>query len=275
MTQQTSGAAISFVGGGVMAEAIIGGVLQARLAEPHDVRVGEPVEARRDYLRDTHGVKAFGDNLDAIGGTDLVFLAIKPQSLPYALPALKGHLGAGQTVVSIVAGATMDALVTGLGHPAVIRVMPNTPAQIGEGMSVWTASPETPQAAVEATRDVVGTLGAQLQVDDEKIIDMATALSASGPAYVFMFIEALIDAGVYLGMTRDVARTLALQTVLGSARLVEQTGRHPAELKDMVTSPGGTTIEAVLALERSGFRAGVIEAVVAAYEKSIALGNQK
>ena len=117
MTQQTSGAAISFVGGGVMAEAIIGGVLQARLAEPHDVRVGEPVEARRDYLRDTHGVKAFGDNLDAIGGTDLVFLAIKPQSLPYALPALKGHLGAGQTVVSIVAGATMDALVSGLGHP--------------------------------------------------------------------------------------------------------------------------------------------------------------
>ena len=267
--------AISFVGGGVMAEAIIGGVLQARLAEPHDVRVGEPLEARRDYLRDTHGVKAFGDNVDAIDGADLVFLAIKPQSLPHALPALKGRLGAGQTVVSIVAGATMDALVAGLGHPAVIRVMPNTPAQIGEGMSVWTASPETPQAAVEATRDVVATLGAQLQVDDEKIIDMATALSASGPAYVFMFIEALIDAGVYLGMTRDVARTLALQTVLGSARLVEQTGRHPAELKDMVTSPGGTTIEAVLALERSGFRAGVIEAVVAAYEKSIALGNQK
>ena len=267
--------AISFVGGGVMAEAIIGGVLQARLAEPHDVRVGEPLEARRDYLRDTHGVKAFGDNVDAIDGADLVFLAIKPQSLPHALPALKGRLGAGQTVVSIVAGATMDALVAGLGHPAVIRVMPNTPAQIGEGMSVWTASPETPQAAVEATRDVVATLGVQLQVDDEKIIDMATALSASGPAYVFMFIEALIDAGVYLGMTRDVARTLALQTVLGSARLVEQTGRHPAELKDMVTSPGGTTIEAVLALERSGFRAGVIEAVVAAYEKSIALGNQK
>ena len=280
MTEHTSRdgrgqAAISFVGGGVMAEAIIGGVLQARLAEPHDVRVGEPVEARRDYLRDTHGVKAFGDNVDAIDGADLVFLAIKPQSLPYALPALKGHLGAGQTVVSIVAGATMDTLVAGLGHPAVIRVMPNTPAQIGEGMSVWTASPETPQAAVEATRDVVATLGTQLQVDDEKIIDMATALSASGPAYVFMFIEALIDAGVYLGMTRDVARTLALQTVLGSARLVEQTGRHPAELKDMVTSPGGTTIEAVLALERSGFRAGVIEAVVAAYEKSIALGNQK
>ena len=280
MTEHTSRdgrgqVAISFVGGGVMAEAIIGGVLQARLAEPHDVRVGEPLEARRDYLRDTHGVKAFGDNVDAIDGADLVFLAIKPQSLPYALPALKGHLGAGQTVVSIVAGATMDTLVAGLGHPAVIRVMPNTPAQIGEGMSVWTASPETPQAAVEATRDVVATLGTQLQVGDEKIIDMATALSASGPAYVFMFIEALIDAGVYLGMTRDVARTLALQTVLGSTRLVEQTGRHPAELKDMVTSPGGTTIEAVLALERSGFRAGVMEAVVAAYEKSIALGNQK
>ncbi len=275
MTQHKSGAAISFVGGGVMAEAIIGGVLQARLAEPQNVRVGEPVEARRDYLRDTHGVEAFADNLDAIDGAGLVFLAIKPQSLPYVLPTLKGSLSEGQTVVSIIAGATMDTLVSGLDHPAVIRVMPNTPAQIGEGMSVWTASPQTPQAAVDATRDVVATLGAQLQVDDEKIIDMATALSASGPAYVFMFIEALIDAGVYLGMTRDVARTLALQTVLGSARLVEQTGRHPAELKDMVTSPGGTTIEAALALERSGFRASVIDAVVAAYEKSVALGNPK
>lgn len=275
MTQQTSGAAISFIGGGVMAEAIIGGVLQARLAAPHDVRVGEPVEPRRDYLRGTHGVNAFADNLEAIDGADLVFLAIKPQSLPYVLPALKGRIDEGQTVVSIIAGATMDALVSGLDHPAVIRVMPNTPAQIGEGMSVWTASPQTPQSAVDATRDVVATLGAQLQVDDEKIIDMATALSASGPAYVFMFIEALIDAGVYLGMTRDVARTLALQTVLGSARLVEQTGRHPAELKDMVTSPGGTTIEAALALERSGFRASVIDAVVAAYDKSVALGNPK
>ena len=275
MTENTPGPAIAFVGGGVMAEAIIGGALNAGIAVPSDVRVGEPLAPRRAYLQDTHGVGAFADNAEAIDGAGLVFLAVKPQSLPYVLPALKGNLADDQTVVSIVAGATMGALTSGLGHDAVIRVMPNTPAQIGAGMSVWTASPQTPQSAVDATRDVVATLGAQLQVDDEKIIDMATALSASGPAYVFMFIEALIDAGVYLGMTRDVARTLALQTVLGSARLVEETGRHPAELKDMVTSPGGTTIEAVLSLERSGFRAGVIEAVVAAYDKSIALGNQQ
>ena len=275
MTEHTPGPAIAFVGGGVMAEAIIGGALNAGIAAPSDVRVGEPLAPRRAYMQDTHGVAAFADNSEAIDGAGLVFLAVKPQSLPYVLPALKGNLADGQTVVSIVAGATMGALTSGLGHHAVIRVMPNTPAQIGAGMSVWTASPQTPQSAVDATRDVVATLGAQLQVDDEKIIDMATALSASGPAYVFMFIEALIDAGVYLGMTRDVARTLALQTVLGSARLVEETGRHPAELKDMVTSPGGTTIEAVLSLERSGFRAGVIEAVVAAYQKSIALGNQQ
>ena len=266
--------AISFVGGGVMAEAIIGGVLEARLALPENVRVGEPVDARRDYLEQNYSLKAFADNGDAIEGAGLVFLAIKPQSLPEALPRLKGRLAQEQTVVSIVAGANMDTLVTGLGHPAVIRVMPNTPAQIGAGMTVWTASQETPEGSVAVARDVLATLGTELQVSDEKLIDMATALSASGPAYVFMFIEALIDAGVYLGMPRDMARTLALQTVLGSAKLVEQTGRHPADLKDMVTSPGGTTIEAVLALEEGGFRASVFQAVIAAYEKSKALGKQ-
>ena len=266
--------AISFVGGGVMAEAIIGGVLEARLASPENVRVGEPVAARRGYLEQKHGLKAFADNAQAIEGAGLVFLAIKPQSLPDALPQLRGCLAPEQTVVSIVAGASMSTLVTGLSHPSVIRVMPNTPAQIGAGMSVWTASPETPADRVSATRDVLATLGAQLQVADEKLIDMATALSASGPAYVFMFIEALIDAGVYLGMPRDMARTLSLQTVLGSAKLVEETGRHPADLKDMVTSPGGTTIEAVLALEEGGFRASVFQAVIAAYEKSKALGKQ-
>ena len=151
--------------------------------------------------------------------------------------------------------------------------MPNTPAQIGAGMSMWTASDSVPAEAVDATRSILSTLGEEVYADDEKMIDMATALSASGPAYVFLFIEALIDAGVYLGLSRDVARQLSLQTVLGSTQLVKETGRHPAELKDMVTSPGGTTIEALRALEDGGFRASVFAAVSAAYEKSKALGG--
>ena len=263
---------ISFVGGGVMAEALIGGVLEARLAEPQDVAVGEPVDARRDYLKDKYGLRAHSKNSAALDGADITVLAVKPQNLPEVLSDLRGDLAEDNAVLSIVAGAKMATLVDGLDHASVVRVMPNTPAQIGAGMSVWTAAPEVPEEKVAATRDILRTLGKEVYVPDEKLIDMATALSASGPAYVFLFIETLIDAGVYLGMGRDLARTLVLQTVLGSTKLVQESGRHPADLKDMVTSPGGTTVEALLALEEGGFRASIMSAVIAAYEKSKALG---
>lgn len=266
---------LAFIGGGVMAEAIIGGVLSARLSSPESISVGEPVAERREHLARAHGVTAFADNAAAISGADLIFLAVKPQALPDALPDLSQSLVPSQTIASIVAGATMDTLTGGLKHAAVIRVMPNTPAQIGAGMSVWTAADAVPTLMRQATAQILSILGEEVYVPDEKLIDMATALSASGPAYVFLFIEALIDAGVYLGMARDMARKLALQTVLGSARLVEQTGRHPAELKDMVTSPGGTTIAALRAMESGGFRAAVLDGVSAAYDKSQALGGKQ
>jgi pyrroline-5-carboxylate reductase len=185
---------------------------------------------------------------------------------------IKGSLGKDNAVISIAAGVKMATLVKGLNHPAVIRVMPNTPAQIGAGMCVWTASEEVKDTTIETTRKILQTTGEELYVSDEKLVDMATALSASGPAYVFQFIEALIDGGVYLGMPRDAARRLAIQTVLGSVLLAKDSGRHPAELKDKVTSPGGTTAEALLALEEGGFTASVIQAVRAAYEKSKELG---
>ena len=264
---------ISFVGGGIMAEALIGGVLEARLTEAQDISVGEPVDSRREYLQSKYGLQAHSTNTDALDGADLTVLAVKPQSLPEVMSGLRGGLSGDNAVLSIVAGAKMATLVDGLSHAPVVRVMPNTPAQIGAGMSVWTAAPEVPEAKVSATRDILRTLGEEVYVPDEKLIDMATALSASGPAYVFLFIESLIDAGVYLGMPRDLARTLVVQTVLGSTKLVQESGRHPADLKDMVTSPGGTTIEALLALEEGGFRASVMNAVVAAYEKSKTLGN--
>ena len=256
-----------------MAEALLGGIIEAGIATGDEIRVGEPVKARRAYLEEKFGLATLERNLEVVDGAGIVVLAIKPQNLHDVLSELNGNLAGDNTVLSIVAGARMGTLVSGTGHSSVIRVMPNTPAQISQGMSVWTASPGVDDAKLAVTRDILRTLGEETYVTDEKYIDMATALSASGPAYVFMFIESLIDAGVYLGLPRDMARTLVLQTVLGSTGLVKQSGKHPAELKDMVTSPAGTTIEALLSLERDGFRASVLQAVIAAYERSKALGG--
>ena len=256
-----------------MAEAIIGGILDAGLASPGDIAVGEPSGERRDYLTERYGLEAEPDNVDALAGSTSAVLAVKPQTVPLVFEELRGYCWEGQTVISIVAGLRLDTLKSGLGTDSVIRVMPNTPAQIGAGMCVWTAAPEVSEQARLVTGRILGTLGEELYVGDEKLIDMSTALSASGPAFVFMFIESLIDAGVYMGMARDMARQLAVQTVLGSSRLVDETGRHPADLSNMVTSPGGTTAEGLRSLEEDGFRAAVLRAVIAAYEKSKALGS--
>jgi len=254
-----------------MAEAIISGILDAGLASPDDIKVGEPLESRRQHLTDKYGLTSTSNNNMVLEGAELAILAVKPQNLQEVLADIRPNMDS-HVVMSIVAGATIDTLTKGLDHTAVVRVMPNTPAQIGAGMTVWTASPEVSAKAMGTVRSILSTLGDELHVEDEKLIDMATALSASGPAYVFLFIEALVDAGVYLGMPRSVAHQLAVQTVAGSARLVQESGLHPTELKDMVTSPGGTTAEALRTFEQGGFTGIVIDAVTAAYEKSKALG---
>ena len=264
---------LAFIGGGTMAEAIIGGVLSKGIAAREDISVGEYLEARCHVLDERYGVFSTTDNFKAMERGDIVVLSIKPQNLSEVMAQLGGSLRSDQTILSIIAGARMSAIVDGLGHTSVIRVMPNTPAQIGEGMSLWTCSPGVGEEVRQSAQSILRTMGEEIYVSDEKYMDMATALSASGPAYVFLFIESLIDAGVHLGLPRDMSRTLALQTVLGSARLVKETGKHPAELKDMVSSPGGTTVEALLALEEGSFRATVVSAVIAAYEKSIELGG--
>jgi pyrroline-5-carboxylate reductase len=256
-----------------MAEAIISGVISADLAAPEDICVGEPVPERCRYLEGQLGVRTTHDNLKAVQSGDLVVFAIKPQDLSGVSQQLRGRLNEGQAGLSIIAGAKVSTLINGLGHSSIVRVMPNTPAQIGHGMSMWTASPEVSPGQREMTRSILSTVGREIYVEDEKYLDMATALSASGPAYVFLFIEALIDAGVYVGLPRDMSRTLALQMVYGSTRLVMETGKHPAELKDMVVSPGGTTAEGVQALEQAGVPAAVVNAVNAAYIKSIKLGQ--
>ena len=264
---------LAFIGGGTMAEAIMGGVLSANLNQPEDISVGEPRIDRCQFLSEHYGVRASTNNLEAAGEADLVVLSIKPQDLPAIFRQLGGRLEERQAALSIIAGAKMSTLQEGLAHPNIIRVMPNTPAQIGQGMSLWTTTDGVSPGLRNLTRSILETVGKEIYVDDEKYMDMATALSASGPAYVFLFVEALIDAGVYVGLPRDMARTLALQTVFGSVKLVMDTGKHPGELKDMVVSPGGTTAEGLQALEQAGVPAALVDAVNAAYLKSIRLGQ--
>ena len=265
---------LAFIGGGTMAEALIRGALAKGVVTPQAIAVGEPLEERRAFLAEQYGVTTAATNLGVVKGAGLVVLAVKPQNLTEVLKELRGKLTHDQAILSIIAGASLGTLTQGLQHDAVIRVMPNTPAQVGAGMTVWTTTPQVPESAKELALSVLHTLGEEIYVSEEKYLDMATALSASGPAYVFTFIESLTDAGVYLGMPRDMARTLTLQTVLGSVLLLKETGKHPAELRDMVTSPGGTTAEGLLELEEGGFRASVLNAVIAAYQKSLALGEK-
>ena len=264
---------LSFIGGGKMAEAIIHGVIAAERAHPNHLVVGDPVSDRREYLAKQFGVHTTPNNSDALIGADMVVLAVKPQDLGGVMQQLRGALSPEQAAVSIIAGAKMSTLTDGLRHSSIIRVMPNTPAQVGCGMSLWTCSEAVTPSARRQVQAVLSSIGQEIYVADEKYMDMATALSASGPAYVFLFVEALIDAGVYVGLPRDMARALALQTVYGSARLLQDTGRHPAELRDLVTSPGGTTAEALRVLEQQGVPAAVIAAVDAAYRKSVRLGE--
>ena len=264
---------IGFIGGGNMAEAILSSVIGRGLVKAGNVLISDPLEDRRTYLNNTYGVETLKQNLPVVESVEVLILAVKPQQLNNVMIDLKGHLTIDQVVLSIIAGIKIDNLRIGLDHNPIISVMPNTPAQVGEGMSVWTASDGVSEKHKMFTQNILETLGLEIFVEDEKYIDMATALSASGPAYLFLFIEAMIDAGVHIGLTREMSQKLVVQTVLGSAVLAKDTSKHPAELRNMVTSPGGTTAEAVLMLEKEGFRSAIINAVIAAYRKAVLLGE--
>jgi pyrroline-5-carboxylate reductase len=264
---------LAFIGGGMMGEAIIGGVLGRKIAKPGDIAVCEVVAARREYLAGTHGVTVTASAPDAVAGAGLVVLAVKPQEFAAAVKPLAGALKPEQTVMSIMAGVRLDTIRSALKHQAIVRSIPNTPAQIGEGMTVWTATPDVSEPAREAVKGVLAVLGQEIYVGDEKYVDMATAVSSSGPAYVFLVIEAMIDAAVHIGLRRDMAAPMVLQTVLGSARYAQVTGKHPAELRNQVTSPGGTTTEGLRVLEEAGLRAAFTEAIEAAFDKARQLGG--
>jgi len=263
----------AFIGGGNMGEAMLSAVLDKKVGLPQDISVSDISEARREYLEQKYKVAMVGDNRQATDSRDVVVLAVKPQNLSGVMAELSGKLKPAQLVLSIIAGARIDALREGLKHDCIVRAMPNTPAQIGEGISVWTTTAGVTGQQREWAGSILGAMGTEIYVDDEKYIDMATAVSGSGPAYVFLFVEALVEAAVHIGLPGDMARKLVLETVLGSVRFAQKSGKEPAELRRMVTSPGGTTAEALLQFERGAFTELVKRAVMAAYDKAKRLGG--
>lgn len=263
---------IAFVGSGAMGEAMIKGIVAQGLVQPVQVVASDPVVARREQMRTQFGVSTTDTNLSAVQDADVVVLSVKPQVLGKVLAELRGKMPPAALVLSIVAGAPVHVLSDGLAHDRIVRTMPNTPAQVGKGVTVWVATPAVTAAQRQQTQAILSALGEQVMVEDEGYLDMATGLSGSGPGYVFLIIEAMIDAGVQIGFSRADAQKMVLQTIEGSVALVRTTGLHPAELKNRVTSPAGTTAAGLYELEQSGLRAAILRAVEAAYHRSQALG---
>jgi pyrroline-5-carboxylate reductase len=256
------------VGGGRMGEAIVGGLVASGAMPPDAITVVEPVAVRREMLAAAHGVRCATDPAEAVGSGDTVLLAVKPQVIDAVAIGLAGSLRPGAVVVSIAAGISSARLESHLpAGTAVVRVMPNTPALVRQGMSVVSGGSEASPEQVEAVRALFGAVGHAV-VLDERHQNAATAISGSGPAYVALFVDALARAGVRHGLPRDIAQELALRTLEGTAELIEVTGQHPEQLVDGVTSPGGTTIAAVEALEAGGFRTSIAAAVSAAVARA-------
>ena len=263
----------AFVGSGAMAEAMIKGLVQRANVAPDRITASGPRPERGDELKARYSICTTTDNLAALDGTQIVVLSVKPQMLPGVLDQLAGRIPPNALALSIVAGARMETITGKLRHMALARAMPNTPAQIGMGMTVWTCVPELDEAQHEQARAVFGSFGEEVYVDDERYLDMATALSGTGPAYVFIFMEAMVDAGVHMGFSRRVAEQLVYQTVQGSVEYARQAGRHLATLRNQVTSPGGTSAEALYQIEKGGLRTVLSRAIWAAYQKSRKLGR--
>lgn len=266
---------IAFIGPGAMAEALIRGSVVGELVSPAQVVAAGPRSARLEELQSKYGIHITTDNVMAAEGADVVVLAIKPQMLNHVMQGLKGHVRAEALVLSVLAGVRMATLENGLNHHAIVRSMPNTPAMIGQGMTVWTAAPSVTMAQRAQAQAVLGALGEEIFVEEEEYLDMATALSGNGPAYVFLFMEAMVDAGVHLGFPRYISEKLVLQTVKGAVEYAAQTPQHLARLRNQVTSPGGTSAEALYYLEKAGFRTALSRAIWAAYQRSSQLGRGK
>jgi pyrroline-5-carboxylate reductase len=265
---------ITFIGGGNMGEAIMAALLRKKVVAPDQITVSDVNAERLDVLYERYGVNTTGVNAIAIAPADVIVLAVKPQVLDSLLAELKGKIKTSQLVLSIIAGARIEKIRRGLAHKKIIRSMPNTPAQIGEGMTVWTATPEVTRAQKGSGCAILRVMGQEIEADDEKYLDMATAVSGSGPAYVFYFVESMIEAAVKLGFSREQAEKLVRQTVTGSVHLLQKSDKTPADLRKAVTSPGGTTFAAITQFEKDDFQGIVFKAVEAAHNRAKELGGK-
>ncbi len=263
----------SLIGPGVMAEAIIIGLIEKKVIPASNIVAAGPRLERLKELEAQYHIHSNLDNAKAVQNADVVILCVKPQKLPEVMAELHGEIPPEALVISIVAGATIQSLISGLDHSLVVRSMPNTPAQIGEGMTVWMQSPGTSQSQHDLAQQILAALGQEIYVKDESYIDMATAVSGTGPAYVFLFLEAMIDAGVHLGLPRRIAEAMVMQTIKGSIAYYGQNDKHPARLRNQVTSPGGTSATALYYLEKMGFRTAISRAIWAAFTRSQELGK--
>lgn len=265
---------LAFIGCGTMGEAICKGLLHHRLVRPDQVVASHPRSERRLELEERYGIKAFTDNAEAAAGATVLVLCVKPQFLPEVLSDLSGRVDVETVVITIVAGVRLSQITAALATPAVVRAMPNTPGQIGAGITVWTATEAVGDSGRDRTRTILSALGEEEYVTHENELDMATALSGTGPAYVFLFMEAMIDAGVHLGFSRRVATRLVIETMRGSVEYAAGSPDHLAKLRNQVTSPGGTTASAHYELEKGGLRTVISDAVWAAFRRCVALGRQ-
>lgn len=262
---------VGFIGAGTMASAIVRGLLKAAVCTPQSIRASDPRQERRDALSTDHGIVTSDDNASVVAGSDVIVLATKPQVFDRILKDIAPHVSADTLVVSIAAGVSIRAIESALPSARVVRTMPNTPAMVGAGATAIAAGSRATDEDIKTVRRLFESVGL-VEVLDESLLDAVTGLSGSGPAFIFVIIEALSDAGVKVGLHRSSAQKLAAQTVLGAARLLIETGEHPGRLKDMVASPGGTTISGLHTLEAGGLRTTLIDAVEAATKRSAELG---
>jgi pyrroline-5-carboxylate reductase len=270
---------LAFIGCGVMGESMIAGLLRKKIVDPKNIAASHPHETRRAELAEKYGISVFESNAEAaktvIGHKNsAVLICVKPQRLARVLSDLTGVLHVDQLVLSIVAGATISHLANELGTAKIVRAMPNTPSQIGAGITAWTCTEAVADVERGHVREILAALGKELFVETENMIDMATSLSATGPTYIFMVMEALTDAGVHLGFSRDMAKELVQETMLGSVKFAMESQKHPAELRNMVTSPGGTSAEAIYQMEKGTLRTVLSKAVYAAYKRAVELGEK-
>ncbi|MDF1500832.1 MAG: pyrroline-5-carboxylate reductase [Anaerolineales bacterium] len=264
---------IVILGPGVMGEAMAKSLLAVGEMQADQILMSGPRENRLAALSEQYGFQTTTDNQAAVADAEIVILAVKPQTVYSVMEDIKGALTESALVISIVAGTPLRVLVEGMEHASVVRSMPNTPAQVAQGITVWTATRAVSGRQLEQTRAVIGAFGEEIFVEDEDYLDMATALSGTGPAYAFLFMEAMVDAGVHLGFPRRIAERLVVQTLKGAVAFYEHSPRHMARLRNQVTSPGGTSAAALYYLEKAGFRTAISRAIWAAYERSVQLGE--